>query len=134
MSAGSTPSRAEYRFGPFRFDATLCRLYRHDEPMALTTKAAETLLALLERVDRIVEKDELLRIVWSDVVVGEDTLAQNISTLRRVLGDDANRPRTSRSVAASSGTASALLAVRARRDARLTVARCDPTSRFSRNR
>jgi DNA-binding winged helix-turn-helix (wHTH) protein len=77
-----------YRFGPFRFDGTRRRLYRYEEPMALTPKAAETLLALLERVDRIVEKDELLRIVWGDVFVGEDTLAQNISTLRRVLGDD----------------------------------------------
>jgi hypothetical protein len=88
----------------------------------------------MERAGRVIEKDELLRAVWGEIVVGDDTLAQNISTLRRVLGDDANRPRTSRSVAASSGTASALLAVRARRDARLTVARCDPTSRFSRNR
>ncbi len=94
MSASRpTPSLAVYTFGPFRFNVTLRRLYKHDEPIALTPKAAETLLALLERVDRVVEKDELLRVVWGDVFVGEDTLAQNISTLRRVLGDDASRPQ-----------------------------------------
>lgn len=93
MSAGRTNSSAvEYKFGPFRFNGALRRLYRQDEPVALTPKAAETLLALLERSDRVVEKDELLRVVWGDVFVGEDTLAQNISTLRRVLGDDASRP------------------------------------------
>src|SRR6186713_2971252 len=93
MSAGHPdPSPTVYRFGPFRFNVALRRLYRHDAPIALTPKAAETLLALLERVDRVVEKDELLRVVWGDVFVGEDTLAQNISTLRRVLGDDASRP------------------------------------------
>ena len=74
-------------------DGTLRRLYKHDEPIALTPKAAETLLALLERVDRVVEKDELVRVVWGDVFVGEDSLAQNISTLRRVLNDDASRPQ-----------------------------------------
>ena len=94
MSSGRpNPSPLVYRFGPFQFDGTLRRLYRHDEPIALTPKAAETLLALLERADRVVEKDELLRVVWCDVFVGEDTLAQNISTLRRALGDDASRPQ-----------------------------------------
>jgi len=87
------PSPVVHRFGPFRFNGTLRRLYKDDEPIALTPKAAETLLALLERADRVVEKDELLRVVWGDVFVGEDTLAQNISTLRRALGDDAGRPR-----------------------------------------
>ena len=79
MSAGRPNPSIVYRFGPFRFDGTLRRLYKHDEPIALTPKAAETLLALLERVDRVVEKDELLRVVWGEVFVGEDTLAQNIS-------------------------------------------------------
>jgi DNA-binding winged helix-turn-helix (wHTH) protein len=87
------PSPVVHRFGPFRFNGTLRRLYKDDEPIALTPKAAETLLALLERADRVVEKDELLRVVWGDVFVGEDTLAQNISTLRRALGDDAGRPQ-----------------------------------------
>ena len=93
MSAGRPNPSIVYRFGPFRFDGTLRRLYKHDEPIALTPKAAETLLALLERVDRVVEKDELVRVVWGDVFVGEDSLAQNISTLRRVLNDDASRPQ-----------------------------------------
>jgi DNA-binding winged helix-turn-helix (wHTH) protein len=94
MFAGRPHSSAvECKFGLFRFYGTLRRLYRQDEPVALTPKAAETLLALLERSDRVVEKDELLRVVWGDVFVGEDTLAQNISTLRRVLGDDASRPQ-----------------------------------------
>ena len=50
MSAGRPNSSAvEYKFGLFRFNCTLRRLYRQDEPVALTPKAAETLLALLER-------------------------------------------------------------------------------------
>lgn len=82
----------DYRFGPFRFDGRLRRLFKDGEPVALTPKAADTLAALLERAGRVVEKDELLRAVWGDVVVGEETLAQNISTLRRVLEDDSANP------------------------------------------
>jgi eukaryotic-like serine/threonine-protein kinase len=83
----------DYYFGPYRFDGRLRCLYKDGELLALTPKAADTLVALIERAGRVVEKDELLHAVWREIVVGDDTLAQNISTLRRVLGDDANRPR-----------------------------------------
>ena len=83
----------DYHFGPYRFDGRLRRLYKDGEPLTLTPKAADTLVALLERAGRVVEKDELLRVVWGDTFVGEDTLAQNISTLRRVLADHPSRPQ-----------------------------------------
>jgi DNA-binding winged helix-turn-helix (wHTH) protein/Tol biopolymer transport system component len=83
----------DYYFGPHRFDGGLRRLYKDDELVVLTPKAADTLVALIERAGRVVEKDELARAVWGEIVVGDDTLAQHISTLRRALGDDANRPR-----------------------------------------
>lgn len=79
----------DYHFGPYRLDGRLRRLYKDGEPVDLTPKAVDTLLALLalvERAGRVVEKDELLRAVWNETFVGEDTLAQNISTLRRSTG------------------------------------------------
>ena len=79
-------------FGEYKLDTRLRRLYRRTDVVPLTPKAFDTLLALVERAGRIVEKDELLRAVWGDTVVGDETLAQNISTLRRVLGDQADRP------------------------------------------
>lgn len=82
-----------YHFGPYRIDGRLRRLFKDGEPVVLTPKAADTLIALVERAGRVVEKDELLRVVWDEVFVGEDTLAQNISTLRRVLADDPNSPQ-----------------------------------------
>jgi DNA-binding winged helix-turn-helix (wHTH) protein/Tol biopolymer transport system component len=94
MSADpSSRPPVDYYFEPYRFDGRLRCLYKDDEPVVLTPKAADTLVALLERAGRVIPKDELFRAVWGEIVVGDDTLAQNISTLRRVLGDDANRPR-----------------------------------------
>ena len=94
MSADpSTRPPVDYYFGPYRFDGRLRRLYKDGELVVLTPKAADTLVALIERAGRVVDKDELSHAVWGEIVVGDDTLAQHISTVRRVLGDDANRPR-----------------------------------------
>lgn len=78
----------EHRFGPFRFSGTERVLYRDGEPVPLMPKAVDTLAALLERRGQVVEKAELLRLVWPDCTVEEIGLARNISLLRKALGDD----------------------------------------------
>jgi DNA-binding winged helix-turn-helix (wHTH) protein len=51
------------------------------------------LLVLVENSGHIVEKDELMERVWPDVIVEESTLAQNISTLRKALGERSSEQR-----------------------------------------
>jgi DNA-binding winged helix-turn-helix (wHTH) protein/TolB-like protein len=77
-----------YVFGAFRLDPAEKVLFQQDRPIPLTPKALDTLLALVERHGRLVTKEDLLRIVWPDTFVEENNLAQNISLLRRVLGED----------------------------------------------
>ena len=55
--------------------------------MALTPKVFDTLLYLVERSGKVVEKEELMHAIWPDTAVEENNLSQNISTLRRVLGE-----------------------------------------------
>ncbi|HZB45549.1 MAG TPA: winged helix-turn-helix domain-containing protein [Pyrinomonadaceae bacterium] len=76
-----------YQFGPFRLDPVKRRLLRGGEPVPLTPKAFETLLALVRQRGRTVEKDELMRRVWPGAVVEENNLNQNITALRKTLGD-----------------------------------------------
>lgn len=75
-----------YEFGEFFLDATERRLLRRGQNVQLTPKAFETLVYLVNRGGHIVEKEELLRAVWPDTFVEEATLAQNIFTLRKALG------------------------------------------------
>src|SRR6185436_11556283 len=82
------PSRASYAFGPFRLDPVEKVLFREGNPVSLTPKTIETLTALLERHGHVVTKEELLRTVWPDTFVEENNLAQHISALRRILGED----------------------------------------------
>jgi TolB-like protein/DNA-binding winged helix-turn-helix (wHTH) protein/tetratricopeptide (TPR) repeat protein len=82
----ATPPRA-YVFGPYRLELPTQRLLRNGEPVSLTPKAFQTLLALIERRDRVVDKGELMRVVWPDSFVEEANLTQTIFVLRRTLGD-----------------------------------------------
>jgi len=80
-----------YDFGPFRLDLGERMLLRDGAYVSLTPKAFETLVVLIERHGRIVEKDELLRQIWPDTFVEEGTLVKNVSMLRKALGEAEGR-------------------------------------------
>ncbi|HEV7642408.1 MAG TPA: winged helix-turn-helix domain-containing protein [Pyrinomonadaceae bacterium] len=75
-----------YLFEDFTLDVSQKCLWRTGSLVSLTPKALETLLVLIKYRAGVVEKNTLLNEVWADTFVEEATLAQNISTLRRVLG------------------------------------------------
>jgi DNA-binding winged helix-turn-helix (wHTH) protein/TolB-like protein len=77
-----------YEFGPFRYDAEQRLLFRGTELVPVVPKALETLHVLLGRRGSIVEKSELMKLVWPDTNVEEVGLARNISLLRKALEDD----------------------------------------------
>src|SRR5512136_2455426 len=58
-------------------------------PAALGARAFDLLMALFERRDRVVGKNELLELVWPGLVVEENNLQVQVSTLRKVLGPSA---------------------------------------------
>ena len=76
-----------YEFGPFRLDPVEGLLLRDGQAVALTPKAFDTLLVLIENSGHVLGKDELMSRVWPDSYVEETNLAQHISTLRKVLGE-----------------------------------------------
>lgn len=55
-------------------------------PAPLGARAFDVLLALAERRDRVVSKNELLDLAWPGLVVEENNLSVQISALRKVLG------------------------------------------------
>jgi len=91
-TANGVARGATYRFGAFALDARKFRLWRDDEVVPLTRKALHTLVALVSHAGDIVDKEDLLNEVWRDTFVTEDTLTQNVSTLRKALGDDPEAP------------------------------------------
>jgi DNA-binding winged helix-turn-helix (wHTH) protein len=78
-----------YEFGPFRLDVAERLLSRDGEAVPLSPKAFDMLLALVERQGRLLEKTELMKLVWPDTYVEEANLSYTISLIRKALGGDA---------------------------------------------
>jgi DNA-binding winged helix-turn-helix (wHTH) protein/Tol biopolymer transport system component len=74
-----------YEFGGFRLDINQRILLRDNQVVALTPKAFETLLILVQHNGHIVEKDYLMKAIWPDTFVEEVSLARNVSALRKAL-------------------------------------------------
>ena len=55
-------------------------------PASVGARAFDVLVALIERRDRLVTKSELLDLVWPGLVVEENNLQVQISSLRKLLG------------------------------------------------
>lgn len=83
------PGRCTYEFGDFRLDAAqrVLLLKSGARALPLTSRAFDTLLYLVEHPGQLLSKALLMKAVWPDVVVEENSLNQNISLLRRVLGE-----------------------------------------------
>ncbi len=77
-----------YSFKNFTLDLERRVLLRDGEPVPLTPKAFDTLALLVRRSGRVVGKDELLEEIWADAFVEESTIAQNVFTLRKALGQN----------------------------------------------
>lgn len=79
-----------YEFGPFRLHVAKRLLLRDGETVPVTSKVFDLLLLLIEQSGQVLHKDQMMKALWPDTVVEENNLTQQISTLRKVLGERAN--------------------------------------------
>ena len=59
------------------------------QPAVLGARGFDLLLCLIEHRERVVGKDELLALVWPDLVVEENNLNVQVSALRKLFGANA---------------------------------------------
>jgi DNA-binding winged helix-turn-helix (wHTH) protein/TolB-like protein/lipoprotein NlpI len=89
----ATPVNVLYEFGPYQLDPPERQLLCDGQPVSLTPKAFDLLLVLVDRSGHLVEKEELLKIVWPASLVEEGNLAVTVSLLRKALNDDRGQHR-----------------------------------------
>ncbi|MBS1790164.1 MAG: winged helix-turn-helix domain-containing protein [Acidobacteria bacterium] len=80
-----------YEFSHYRLDAAERLLLRNGEAVPLQPKVFDLLCVLVEQHGHLLEKDELMKLVWPDAVVEEANLANNVSILRKTLSEDGER-------------------------------------------
>ncbi|MEJ7701161.1 MAG: winged helix-turn-helix domain-containing protein [Pyrinomonadaceae bacterium] len=82
-----------FEFGEFLLDAREKVLLRDGKPLPITPKAFQLLFVLVENHGHLVEKDELMKLVWADSFVEEGNITFTIGLLRKLLGDDTKNSR-----------------------------------------
>jgi len=83
----SLESNRFFEFGVFKLDRVDRQLFRHGQPVPVSSKSMEVLLELVENAGRVIERSRLLKQVWPDADSAEGSLAVTISSLRKTLGD-----------------------------------------------
>ncbi len=78
------------KFDGYEVDRARWRLSWCDEPLQLNRKTFDLLLYLVDHADRVVGKDELVRMLWPESFVEESNLTQHIFLLRKTLSRHAS--------------------------------------------
>jgi DNA-binding winged helix-turn-helix (wHTH) protein len=86
-------TEAIYEFEGFRLEVGEGRLLNNGVRVPLAPKEFDTLRLLVERHGQLVSKQALLDRVWAGTFVGDETIAQRISLLRKALGDNCAPPK-----------------------------------------
>jgi DNA-binding winged helix-turn-helix (wHTH) protein len=81
-----------FRFGPFSLDSRTRQLVRDGADVALSPKAFQLLLLLVENRSRAMSRDELQQQLWPSTFVLETNLAGLVAEVRRALLDSAEHP------------------------------------------
>jgi eukaryotic-like serine/threonine-protein kinase len=74
-----------FQFGKFQIDPMARTLRGGKAPVTLNRRAFDVLLYFVQNPGRVLSRDELLKNVWSESFVDENSLAQSVSVLRRAL-------------------------------------------------
>src|SRR5215510_4454679 len=76
-----------FQFVGHTLDLARSSLRAADREVQLRPKSFEVLVYLVENAERLVPKDELIRAIWPNVVVTDESLTHCVSELRSALGD-----------------------------------------------
>jgi TolB-like protein/tetratricopeptide (TPR) repeat protein len=82
-----------WQFDDVVVDGESFAVQKQGETTALTPRAFDVLLYLIEHHDRLVDKQELFGHVWKETFVTDSALTQVIKEIRHAIGDDAQAPR-----------------------------------------
>ncbi|MGA2552358.1 MAG: winged helix-turn-helix domain-containing protein [Burkholderiaceae bacterium] len=89
ITSAPTAMTTNYHFGHFELQPNQSRLLFDGQPVELGQRAFDVLSVLVEHAGQLVTKDQLLGLVWPGMVVEENNLQVQVSTLRKILGTTA---------------------------------------------
>jgi TolB-like protein/Tfp pilus assembly protein PilF len=82
-----------FRFDPFELDGQTFELRQRGVRVAVEPQVLSLLLLLVSHRDRLVSKDEIVRLIWNGRSISDAAVASRIKSARQALGDDGRQQR-----------------------------------------
>lgn len=90
-TTGNERDDVVFSFAEFELDAGQRSFSKDGVPITLAPKAFDTLVMLVKNAGKVLSKERMLAEIWEGSFVEENNLAQNISILRKALGENKDR-------------------------------------------
>ena len=87
--AARSQQQGRFRLHDLEIDLDKRTVRRRNQVIPLPDLSFRLLAVLLRHAPDTISKDDLIKEVWDDVVVGDEALAQRVRLLRQALGEDA---------------------------------------------
>ncbi|WP_243990185.1 winged helix-turn-helix domain-containing tetratricopeptide repeat protein [Novosphingobium album (ex Hu et al. 2023)] len=87
-----------YRFEGFELDTARFELRAAGTRVPVEPQVLSLLILLVQNLDRLVSKDELVEKIWDGRIVSESAVAARIKAARKALGDDGSQQRLIRTI------------------------------------
>src|SRR5579872_1578829 len=81
----------QFLFANYVLDTNRRELRRGSEHVAIEPQVFDLLVYLVQNLDRVVSKDDLIASVWGGRIVSDSTLTSRINAARKAIGDSGER-------------------------------------------
>ena len=91
--AARPDSQAMLTAGPFRYNTTTLRFYKHEEEIVLSSKENAIMKLFMDNINRIFPKDMIYELIWGETIIDENAIMVYINRLRQKIEDDPAKPK-----------------------------------------
>lgn len=88
----STAVKRQFQFADIKLDPETGQVWRQGEEITLPKLSFQLLTVLAQNAPNVLEQEELVKEIWPDMVVSNETLKQRVRLLRKAIDDDAQAP------------------------------------------
>ena len=79
--------------GPFTYNTSTLRLYKHGTEISLSSKENAMMKLFIDNVNHVFSKDMLYDMIWGEAIIDENAIMVCVNRLRHKIEDDPAKPR-----------------------------------------
>ena len=79
--------------GPFTYNTSTLRLYKHGTEISLSGKENAMMKLFIDNVNHVFSKDMLYDMIWGEAIIDENAIMVYVNRLRHKIEDDPAKPR-----------------------------------------